>query len=70
MGIKFDDVYFEDNLLCLYKNTGEESGFIVKLGGDYMELWGIPMYGGAERLEKSWSYSDPIEAVKLALTWT
>lgn len=68
--ISFDDVYFEDGELCLYKGTGEESGFIVKLGDKYMQLWEIPQYGGMERLYRAWDYSDPIEAVKLALTWT
>lgn len=70
MNMSFDDTYFEDDVLCLYKGTGEESGFILKLGTDYMELWAIPQYGGKERLEKSWDYSNPIEAVQLALTWT
>lgn len=68
--INFDDVYFEGETLCLYKGTGEESGFIIKIGYNYQTLWSIPQYGGFERCEKSWNYSDPLEAVKIALTWT
>lgn len=67
---KFDSAYFEDGCLILCKDTGEGSAFIVYLHPDSMQLWSVPMYGGAERLEKSWDYSNPIEAYDLAMSWT
>ena len=67
---KFDKAYFDEDCLVLEKSTGEASGFFVRVLSDSMELYSIPQYGGRERFEQAWEYSNPIEAYDLAMTWS
>ena len=67
--MKFDSAeLLADGKLRLYKNTGEESGYVIFVEpASRVQLWSIPMYGGEERFEDDFETIE--QAVAEARRW-